>query len=114
MRASRKTELAQQFPLHVVCRWTGNLQPAQPAASKHYLQATDADYARAVGKDTQRVAIRVRCNNAAFGCRNRLQAIEPTDRHDSQVAAAEKISEPCTPGRKDDMTPTGFEPVLPA
>ena len=44
LRASRETELAQSFPLHVVCAWIGN---SQLIAAKHYLQVTDADYERA-------------------------------------------------------------------
>ena len=44
LRATRETELAQQFPMHVVCEWIGN---SQLVAVKHYLQVTDADYQRA-------------------------------------------------------------------
>lgn len=46
MRSTRETELAQTFPLHVVCRWIGN---SQPVAAKHYLQVTDEHFALAVG-----------------------------------------------------------------
>jgi len=38
LRATRETELAQSFPLHVVCAWIGN---SQTVAAKHYLQVTD-------------------------------------------------------------------------
>jgi integrase len=44
LRASRETELAALFPLHLVCEWMGN-QTA--IAAKHYLKATDADFQRA-------------------------------------------------------------------
>jgi integrase len=44
LRASRETELAAEYPLHVVCTWIGN-SPA--IAAKHYLQTTEADYERA-------------------------------------------------------------------
>src|SRR5262249_48027540 len=44
LRASRETELAGQFPLHVVTSWIGN---SEIVAAKHYLQVTDADFARA-------------------------------------------------------------------
>jgi integrase len=46
LRATRETELAQQFPLHVVCAWIGN---TQLIAAKHYLQVTDADFDKATG-----------------------------------------------------------------
>jgi hypothetical protein len=44
LRASRETELAAVYPLHLVCEWLGN-QTA--IAAKHYLKATDADFRRA-------------------------------------------------------------------
>ena len=47
LRASRETELAGEFPLHVVTRWLGN---TPKIAMKHYLQVTEDDFARAAGK----------------------------------------------------------------
>lgn len=44
MRATRETELARDYPLHVVTSWIGN---SAPVAAKHYLQVTDADFERA-------------------------------------------------------------------
>jgi hypothetical protein len=41
LRASRETELADQYPLHVVCRWIGN---SPKIAQNHYLQATDLHF----------------------------------------------------------------------
>ena len=38
LRATRETELAETYPLHVVCAWIGN---SQLIARKHYLQVTD-------------------------------------------------------------------------
>lgn len=46
LRASRQTELAATFPLHTVCAWIGN---TKAIAAGHYLQVTDADWARATG-----------------------------------------------------------------
>ena len=45
MRASRQTELAESYPLHVVCAWIGN---SKAVAAEHYLQVTDAHFARAI------------------------------------------------------------------
>jgi hypothetical protein len=45
MHASRETELAAEFPIHVVTAWLGN---SPSVATKHYLQVTDADFARAL------------------------------------------------------------------
>ena len=44
MRASRETELAADYPIHVVTAWLGN---TPRIALKHYLQVTDADFERA-------------------------------------------------------------------
>jgi hypothetical protein len=44
MRASRETELAKDYPLHVVTAWLGN---TPKIAMKHYLMTTDADFERA-------------------------------------------------------------------
>ena len=44
LRASRETELAAKFPIHVVCAWIGN---SALIAKKHYLQVTEADFDRA-------------------------------------------------------------------
>jgi hypothetical protein len=46
LRASRQTELAATFPLATACAWIGN---KKAIAAGHYLQITDADWARATG-----------------------------------------------------------------
>ena len=45
MRSTRETELAETFPMHVICKWIGN---SQPVAAKHYLQVTDEHFRQAV------------------------------------------------------------------
>lgn len=57
MRATRETELAATFPLHVVTAWIGN---SITTASRHYLSVTDADFTRAViaGSGAQSGALR--------------------------------------------------------
>jgi integrase len=46
LRSTRQTELAEQFPAHVVCQWLGN---SEIVARKHYLQVTDAHFEEANG-----------------------------------------------------------------
>ena len=41
LRSSRETELAEKFPIHVVCAWIGN---SQAVAKEHYLQITDEHF----------------------------------------------------------------------
>ncbi|MCA9092948.1 MAG: tyrosine-type recombinase/integrase [Planctomycetaceae bacterium] len=50
LRSTRETELAEQYPLHVVTAWLGN---SQPIALKHYLQVTDAHFQRAAGQSAE-------------------------------------------------------------
>lgn len=45
LRSSRQTELAERYPIHVVCAWLGN---SRAVAQEHYLQVTDAHFEQAV------------------------------------------------------------------
>ena len=45
LRATRQTELAEKYPLHVVCNWIGN---TTAIAQEHYLTVNDAHFAQAV------------------------------------------------------------------
>ncbi len=54
MRASRETELAEQFPIQTVVAWIGN---SVSVASQHYLQVTDEHFERATHNTTHKVAI---------------------------------------------------------
>ncbi len=53
-RASRETELAEEYPIQVVCAWIGN---SPQVASKHYLQVTEAHHAKAVQNPVQTAAV---------------------------------------------------------
>jgi integrase len=54
LRSTRETELAETFPIHVVCRWIGN---SQPVAAKHYLQLTDEHFTQgSIGKAAHNAA----------------------------------------------------------
>ena len=44
LRSTRETELAREYPIHVVCDWIGN---SELVAAKHYLQTTDEDFEKA-------------------------------------------------------------------
>ncbi|HEX4415190.1 MAG TPA: hypothetical protein VH107_16275, partial [Lacipirellulaceae bacterium] len=50
LRSTRETELAEQFPIHVVCDWIGN---SQAVAAKHYLQTTDEHFEKAAQNAAQ-------------------------------------------------------------
>ena len=50
LRASRETELAKEYPIHVFTAWLGN---TPRIALKHYLQVTDEDFERAAESGAQ-------------------------------------------------------------
>jgi len=56
LRATRDTELAAQYPMHVVCAWIGN---TELIAAKHYLQVTDDDFQRATQGAAKSAAVSV-------------------------------------------------------
>ena len=45
LRSTRETELADDFPIQVVCDWIGN---TEAVAAKHYLQVTEDHFAKAL------------------------------------------------------------------
>ncbi len=47
LRATRETELAEQYPIQVVCEWIGN---SQAVAKRHYLQVTESHFAQAISE----------------------------------------------------------------
>ena len=53
LRATRETELAESYPMHVVCAWIGN---TQAIAAKHYLQVTDEHFQKAAQNAAQQAA----------------------------------------------------------
>ena len=54
LRASRQTELENQFPTHVVCQWMGN---TPKVAGKHYLQTTEDHFQMAAQGVAETVAV---------------------------------------------------------
>ena len=68
LRSSCETDLAAEFPLHVVTGWLGN---TPKVALKHYLMATEADFQRAAKSAAE---------SGAVNARNRLNQEEnPAD-----------------------------------
>ena len=103
LRATRETELAEVFPLHVVCAWIGN---SQSVAAKHYLQVTDDHF-----RDATRSAAQITAQQAHADHRNDSQ--EQTAALD-QTPVLPRIAANCDSVHKCSVTPTGLEPVLPA
>src|SRR5262249_8769641 len=72
LRASCETDLAQSFPVHVVCSWIGN---SQLIAAKHYLQVTESDFERAANSGAK---------PGAVGLQKAVQPASAITRRDSQ------------------------------
>ena len=111
MRATRETELAAEFPIHVVCEWLGN---SKAVAKKHYLRVTKADYAKATGYSAH--------PNAQLAASQ--QDVEKSNEWNELLReCVEKAIESgnfeqlmATVGKSaksQQVPPTGFEPVLP-
>ncbi len=64
-RSTRETELAESFPIHVVCAWLGN---TQAVATKHYRQVTEEHFDRAA-ESTPEKAARKQAQSAAVSGR---------------------------------------------
>jgi len=54
LHGARETELAEDFPMYVVCEWTGN---SQPIVAKHYLRVTDDHFSKVVRNPMQQPAV---------------------------------------------------------
>ena len=65
MRSSRETELNDQYPMHVVCKWMDN---SPSVALKHYLQTTDQHFADAVGVGGENFALNLPLQEPESGC----------------------------------------------
>ena len=76
LRASRETELAGEFPIHVVTAWMGN---THRIALKHYLQVTDTDFERATQGAAESGAVFARA------MQNPVQHMHAEDCTNSQV-----------------------------
>jgi len=122
LRSTRETELAEAFPMHVVCRWIGN---SEPVAAKHYLQMTDEHFERAVaghGSQDVKAATKV-LPGAAQNAAQKLHEGRRTGRKKKNAKVAQGFD-----ASKDTpvllvtscscetygIPPRGLEPLLPA
>ncbi len=112
LRASRETELAAEYPLHVVCDWIGN---TERIAAKHYLQVTEEDFKKATSSAAKSGAAPVK-----KALQNPVQQDAVLVRTGSQIGS--KSLKDCemvrddTTGRKclqdNEVVPGGLEPPI--
>jgi hypothetical protein len=91
LRASRQTELAAIYPLHVVCAWLGN---NALIAQKHYLQVTDDYFDSAAGKDS--------APDSAFS----TETAQNTAQHRARTKHGRNEKTPEIPGFSSEITDT--------
>lgn len=99
LRSTRETELAERFPIHVVCTWIGN---SEAVAAKHYLQVTDEHYATASG-DVQNVA------QQPAATRRSLSQSEQAGQSDNETA--QEFAPACDSLPDAKAPPVGLEPT---
>ncbi len=96
LRATRETELAESFPLHVVCEWIGN---SAKVAADHYLQVTEEHFRQALQNPVQQCAATPHIAPKTLNTAN------------TEPELFLRVAESCDSMQADRMTPTGFEPV---
>jgi integrase len=85
LRASRETELAAEYPVHVVTAWLGN---TPKIAMKHYLMTTESDFSKAMGRLVEKAVQNPVQSNHNSGAKSGAAAC----RSDSQEVAENDIS----------------------
>ena len=105
LRSTRETELAETFPLHVVCAWIGN---SQAVAKKHYLQTTDEHFQAAASR-----------SSALQNALHSEEELEVTERKMETIDLGEPAIFPCITAyslsdlenRRKSMGRRGLEPL---
>ncbi len=116
LRATRETELAERFPLHVVCAWIGN---SSAIAAKHYLQVTDEHFDRAIAgeKSEPGKAARNAAQNPAqqphAGHRKASHAEPQKMKNPAFCGAFPHVAVGCDDPNTSLIPPRGLEPLSP-
>ncbi len=107
MRASRETELAKAYPIHVVTAWLGN---TPKIALRHYLMVTNDDFEKATECGAESGA------QVAQNAAQQAHAASRTDSQETKQALAEQglVRDRATGGEvmpNVEVAGTGFEPA---
>ncbi len=95
LRSTRRTELGDEFPSHIVDAWMGH---SAKVADKHYKQVTDNHFEL----------------GAKFGSHTLTDTVAVPPPHKTTIPSVLLGTEVCSwLGFASLMTPTGIEPVLP-
>jgi len=108
LRSTRETELAEKFPMHVVCKWIGN---SHPVAAEHYLQLTDEHFDLAITggtKAAQKAAQKLR-ETTGNGLKNNLDEETESTTFSADCGEFSATSDCFTEGK---VPPRGLEPLF--
>lgn len=112
LRSTRETELAETFPMHVVCKWIGN---SQPVAAEHYLQLTDEHFDRAIQDGHEKIspkAVQYPVQQPAEERRSSSQVVRSSVPQSSVVSTGFDDFQPdSTDCQNSKVPPAGFEPA---
>jgi hypothetical protein len=103
LRASRETELAADYPLHVVCAWIGN---TNSITMRHYLQVTDADYRKAAGAESGAPS------GAVSGAVSECRRPTANDETYEKPVKSQQLSPTDMVGQKEQVYRPGTIPVI--
>ncbi len=106
LRSTRETELVQEFPIHVVCRWIGN---STQIANKHYLQVTEGHFAEASRKAVQNPVQ----YTSASDCKS-VQSEQSEHAGSCVYSVLQNNATPCNSKGLHSLTPRRLELRLPA
>jgi site-specific recombinase XerD len=109
LRASRQTELSDQFPAHVVCQWIGN---SEIVAREHYLSVTPEHMQRAIeGVSLPGVMPSVMPHDVdlpSIQPQSQIRPAEEDSRNSSQRKRKRPHAEACDRSKMED---NGLEPM---
>ena len=108
LRASRQTELAAEYPLHVVCSWIGN---TAAIAAQHYLTVQDEDFERAATRGTESGTLEAQ-NPAQQVPAGNGKMVNPVPQAQDSFQDMRLAAKACRRVRKQGTTPPGFEPGM--
>ena len=101
LRSTRETELAEQYPMHVICSWIGN---TQAVAIEHYLQVTDEHFEQAASALQNPVQ-----QTAASQC-EQVNAVKGGNRNHSDCNTMQNDTTPCKGKGLHLVGQSGLEP----
>ena len=97
LRASRQNELKKEFSIDLVCEWIGN---TVEVARDHYLHATDADFAKALGGNAAQQPV-------AMSVNEKKPFNTPNEKHSEIPVFATQ----CNSLRDENIAAAGLEPA---